>query len=195
MKLRMINSEDIRDVLRIYKPFVKNTPITFEYTVPSYKKFVKRVSKITGTYPWIVAELDGNIIGYAYTSRFRERAAFAWDAEVSVYIEDKYQGQGVGRALYQAVEDISRMQGIYNIYALITSTAKQSLDFHKALKYEYMYTLNNCGWKFDRWYSMACFVKTIGDFDKEPEPVIPIGYLDEGKIKKVLNKSAKLANI
>lgn len=61
MKLRMIKDEDIKDVLSIYRPYITNTPITFECTVPSYRKFVKRVHKNTATYPWLVAEVDGRL--------------------------------------------------------------------------------------------------------------------------------------
>ena len=78
MKLRMIRIDDVKGVQEVYKPFVKNTPITFEYNVPSYKKFVKRVEKVCETYPWVVAEVDGEIAGYTYASRFKERMAFTW---------------------------------------------------------------------------------------------------------------------
>lgn len=188
MKLRMIKEEDIKDVLSIYRPFITNTPITFEYTVPSYRKFVKRVHKICTTYPWLVAEIDGQVVGYAYTSRFKERAAFSWDAEFSVYIREEFHGQNIGRNLYCALEEISKLQGIYNIYSLITSTAKNSINYHKAMGFEYIYTLENCGWKFDHWYGLVFYHKKIGDFSKVPEPIIPIEYIEKEKIEAILEK-------
>ena len=97
MKLRMIKDEDIKDVLSIYRPYITNTPITFECTVPSYRKFVKRVHKITASYPWVVAESDGQIVGYAYTSRFRERAAFSWGVVFYVFLPKENKGHGVFR--------------------------------------------------------------------------------------------------
>lgn len=188
MKLRMIKDEDIKDVLSIYRPYITNTPITFECTVPSYRKFVKRVHKITASYPWVVAESDGQIVGYAYTSRFRERAAFSWDVEFSVYIRHEFQGQGIGSRLFAALEEISKLQGIYNIYSLITSTAKNSINYHKAMGFEYIYTLANCGWKFDHWYGLVFYHKKIGDFTKDPEPVIPIEYIEKQKMDAILEK-------
>ena len=188
IKLRMIKEDDIREVLSIYRPYVTNTPISFEYTVPSYRKFTKRVHKITATYPWIVAEINHQIVGYAYTGRFRERAAFAWDAEFSVYINEDFHGQGIGRRLYMATEEISKLQGIYNIYSLVTSTAKNSIGFHEAMGFERAAELKNCGWKFDHWYGLIYFQKKIGDFEKVPEQTIPIEFIEEKTLAEILEK-------
>ena len=188
MKLRMIRIDDVKGVQEVYKPFVKNTPITFEYNVPSYKKFVKRVEKVCETYPWVVAEVDGEIAGYAYASRFKERMAFTWDVETFIYVSEKSNSRGIGAALYSALEEILKMQGFYNMYAMITATAKNSISFHEKMGYQKVYTLEKCAWKFDQWYGMSCMEKRIGDFDTDPEPIIPIKIIDKKKIDKILDK-------
>lgn len=188
MKLRLIRESDIKDVLTIYKPFIKNTAITFEYTIPSLKKFRKRVEHVTAKHPWIVAEANGQIVGYAYAAVFKERMAFSWDVETSIYVPESAQMQGIGTALYGAMEEILKLQGFYNIYAIITSSAKRSLYFHEKMGYQPMYTLEHCGWKFDQWYGITCMCKTIADFNETPREIIPVKDLDKKDIEKILKK-------
>ena len=191
MKLRLINDNDIKDVLKIYKPYVKNTPITFEYTVPSPKKFKKRVRKITEKFPWIVAEVDGEIVGYAYASPFRDRAAYAWDVESSIYIREDAQEQSIGKYLYTALEELLKLQGIYNIYAIITSTAKNSLSFHEAMGYAHQFTIDRCGWKFDQWYGITCMCKTLADDNYKPEDFLCIKDIERKSIENILKKYSR----
>lgn len=188
MKLRMIKKDDIKGVQNIYKPFVKNTPITFEYNVPSYKKFIKRVEKVTETYPWIVAEVNGEIVGYAYAARFKERMAFTWDVETSIYVGEQFNTQGVGTALYGALEEILKLQGFYNMYAMVTSTAKNSLHFHESNGFKKVYEMEKCAWKFDQWYGLVCMGKQIADFDICPDSILPITIVEPKKIDKILKK-------
>lgn len=191
MKLRMIRPDDIKGVQEVYRPFVKNTPITFECDVPSYKKFVKRVEKTCVTYPWIVAEIDGEIVGFAYAARFKERMAFNWDVETYIYVSEKANDQGIGSALFNALEELLKVQGFYNLYAMITATAKHSIQFHEKMGFKRMYTLEKCGWKFDTWYGMICMEKKIGDFDKTPEPIMPIPIVDPKIIEQVFDKYSR----
>lgn len=188
MIIRPIRIDDVKEVQEVYKPFVRNTPITFEYNVPSYKKFVKRVEKTLETYPWIVAEIDGHIVGYAYAAKFKERMAFTWTAETYIYVAEMQNSQGVGTALYSALHDILKRQGFYNLYAMITSTAKRSIHFHEQMGYINLYTLEKCAWKFDNWYGMTCMEKKIGDFHETPEPIIPFKILDEAGLKDIFDK-------
>ena len=188
IKLRMIKEDDIREVLSIYRPYVTNTPISFEYTVPSYRKFTKRVHKITATYPWIVAEINHQIVGYAYTGRFRERAAFAWDAEFQCILMKIFTDRVLDAGFIWRQKKISKLQGIYNIYSLVTSTAKNSIGFHEAMGFERAAELKNCGWKFDHWYGLIYFQKKIGDFEKVPEQTIPIEFIEGKTLAEILEK-------
>lgn len=86
-KIRLAEPNDSRELLRIYEPYVKNTSITFEYEVPSEQEFQQRIQKVLLKYPWIVCEIDGRIAGYAYASQFRQRIAYTWTVELSIYID------------------------------------------------------------------------------------------------------------
>ena len=113
--IQVASPEDAPELLAIYAPYVRETAVTFEYDVPALEEFTQRVSRTLEKYPYLKAVKDGQIIGYAYASPFHTRAAYAWGAEGSVYVRQDLRRGGVGRALYQALEDALRMQNIYNI--------------------------------------------------------------------------------
>lgn len=102
--LRDAALRDVRDMLEIYRPYILETAYTFEYDVPSLEEFEARFRKITGAFPWLVWEEDGEILGYAYGSRAFERAAYQWDADLSIYLRRDCRGRGVGRQLYTELE-------------------------------------------------------------------------------------------
>ena len=87
VKLRIATVQDAAALLDIYAPYVENTAITFEYTVPSVREFEHRISNTLQTYPYLVAEIDNEIVGYTYASPFRERCAYQWAGEVSIYVK------------------------------------------------------------------------------------------------------------
>ena len=92
--IRPARLEDASEILKIYEPYIKKTTITFEYEVPSLEEFRGRMTGIIGAYPYLVCEADGKILAYAYAHRFHERAAYQWDAELSVYVEEEHMDWG-----------------------------------------------------------------------------------------------------
>lgn len=120
MILQLIKEEDVAEVLEIYAPYVQNTAITFEYEVPSLESFSERVHHYTEQYPWIVAKDHGKIVGYAYASLYRNREAYQWCCELSVYLRPEVQGRDLGRTLYSALMDLLTLQGYYMVYGVIT---------------------------------------------------------------------------
>ena len=169
--IRKADSVDAQRLLEIYSYYVTNTAITFEYDVPSMNEFESRIKHVTEKYPYIVAEKDGRIIGYAYAGVFKDRAAYDRSVEVTVYIDKSEQGQGVGRLLYQRLEMELRQIGITNLYACIgipSEIADEYLDFNSMQFHEHLgYTLagrfHKCGYKFGRWYDMVWLEKMIGE--------------------------------
>ena len=101
VKLRIATIQDAAALLDIYAPYVENTAITFEYTVPSVQEFEQRISNTLQTYPYLVAEIDNEIVGYTYASLFRERCAYQWAVEVSIYVKKTAKKMGIGKKLYQ----------------------------------------------------------------------------------------------
>ena len=109
--IRFARPSDIPAILDIYGPYVLNTAISFEYTVPGLEEFTQRFREITRQFPWLVWEEDGEILGYAYGSLPFGRAAYRWCAASSIYLAPNAQGRGIGRKLYTALETLLRKQG------------------------------------------------------------------------------------
>lgn len=168
--IRDANLKDTKELLEIYKPYVLNTVITFEYDVPALEEFADRIRKITERYPYLVAEFDGKIVGYAYASTFKDRAAYDWCVETSIYLADDSRGIGIGRKLYDALETRLKEQGILNANACITYAdfedeyhTNDSMHFHEKMGYKLVGRFHQCGYKFGRWYDMIWMEKMLGE--------------------------------
>ena len=170
VKVRTATIEDAEELLNIYAYYVKNTAITFEYEVPSIEEFQHRISKTLEKYPYLVIEKEGKIFGYAYAGALKERAAYGWCVELSIYLDNKAQKCGFGRILYEALENELKTQGYLNLYACIgypieedEYLTKNSAQFHEHLGYRKIGEFYRCGYKFERWYNMIWMEKIIGD--------------------------------
>ena len=119
--IRLARPDDAAALLEIYAPYVWDTAITFEYTPPSEEEFQRRILSVEERYPYLVAEQHGRIAGYAYASRFKERAAYDWDVETSIYLRMDERHHGLGWLLYEKLEAVLRLQGVVNLHACITS--------------------------------------------------------------------------
>ncbi|MCX4322990.1 MAG: GNAT family N-acetyltransferase [Lachnospiraceae bacterium] len=179
IKIRTAGIHDAQALLEIYAPYVRNTAITFEYEVPKLADFQKRIENTLKKYPYIVAEADGEILGYAYMGAFKERAAYDWSAEVSIYVKEDKHGNGVGRKLYAALEEISHAQHILNLNACIACSdmedgylTNDSVTFHSHMRYTMVGKFHQCGYKFGRWYDMVWMEKMVGEHPADPAPVI-----------------------
>ena len=179
MIIRTAALEDAKEILGIYAPYVEKTVITFEYEVPGLEEFQARMKRTLEKYPYIVAEKDGEILGYAYTGSFVGRAAYDWAVETTIYVKENKKKMGLGKMLYKALEDISRAQNILNMNACIgypetedEYLTKNSAQFHAHLGYRMVGTFHNCGYKFGRWYHMVWMEKMIGEHTDNPLPVI-----------------------
>lgn len=157
--IRFATADDVNQMLSIYAPYVETTTYTFEYTVPSQEAFLNRFTNYTQQLPWLVWEEDGTVLGYAYGSLPFERAAYAWCAEVSVYLAPRAHGRGIGKKLYAALEEIMWRQGYRTIYALITSENTGSLAFHEKVGYRFRAEFPKCGLKFGRWLGVIWMEK------------------------------------
>ena len=187
LRIRTATPDDAESLQAIYRPYVETTAITFEAAdaAPTVGQFRARIIATLDTYPWIVAERDGVICGYAYTGRFKARAAYDWAVETSLYVREDLRGLGIGRALHEQLERISIFQGIQNLNACITCTSRTddpyltdaSIRFHEVLGYTPVGTFHSCGFKFGRWYDMCWMEKHIGAHDGAPQPFIPFPEL------------------
>lgn len=173
MEIRVANERDASQLLNIYAPYVKHTAVTFEYDVPTVQEFEHRISSVLRKYPYLVAVLDGTVIGYAYASPFHERAAYAWSAELSVYVDQAYHRKGVGSMLYQKMEELLKQQHVTNLYACIAFPNPKSIAFHEGKGYRLIGHFTRCGYKLGRWWDMVWMEKMIGEHAGQPSPWIP----------------------
>lgn len=194
--IRVATTDDTKELLDIYAPYVTDTAISFEYDVPSLKEFEMRISNILEKYPYLIAEYDGEILGYAYTHAFVGRAAYDHAVETTIYLKKDKTKMGIGRILYEALERVTHVQNILNMNACIgypevpdEHLTLNSVQFHEHMGYRMVGTFHNCGYKFDTWYHMVWMEKIIGNHDSSPLPVIPFPDLNPEKIKHLLQFS------
>lgn len=168
MEIRTATINDAEELLEIYRPYVEDTAISFEYDVPTVEEFAGRIESIKKKYPYIVAVEDGKIIGYAYAGVFKGRAAYDHCVETTIYIKSDCKGKGIGRKLYEELEKELKAQGIRNLYACIAvcdvedeHLTNDSWHYHEHMGYELVGRFHKCGYKYDRWYDMIWMEKFI----------------------------------
>ena len=190
MVIRLAKEEDLPQILKIYAPYITDTTVSFEYTVPTEEEFAQRFSSITRQFPWLVWEENGEISGYAYGSAPFERAAYSWCAESSIYLAPHAKGRGIGRALQTALEEILTLQGYRILYALITSENAASLAFHKAVGFAPCAEFPGCGFKFGREHGVIWLQKNLNGTDVyENFPVSVKALVDSDRnINEILDK-------
>lgn len=171
--IRPATPADSRRLLEIYAPYVLHTAITFEYEVPSVAEFQNRITHTLEHYPYLVAVIGDTIVGYAYASAFKSRAAYDWSVETSIYIDEAFHQKGIGTALYARLEDLLKKQNVCNVCACIAYPNPGSVSFHEALGYTTVAHFHSSGYKFDTWYDMIWMEKQIHEHSVPPQPFIP----------------------
>lgn len=195
-RIRLATEQDALVLLSVYAPYVKDTVITFEYDVPSVAEFARRIREITAFYPWLVWEHNGEIIGYAYAHRHKERAAYQWGCELSVYLSPKAWGQGIGTALYKALVRILELQNVYNLYACITLPNDRSRRLHTSMGFTLCGIWHHSGYKHGAWHDVGWFERTCGQPHSDtqgreaslpalPEPLISVHDLDPAVLDSI----------
>lgn len=187
--LRSARPADAAALLEIYRPYVETTSITFETEVPAVEEFSRRIKAYSARYPYLVAEEDGVISGYAYAHAFHERAAYDFTAETSIYVSETAHGRHVGTALYTALLKLLTLQGVKNACAVITFPNIPSTAFHQAMGFEAGGILPDFGYKLGDWHSVAYLWKPLGDKNAAPAPLIPCPALDPAQVTEVLKEA------
>lgn len=176
----MAREADAAALLAVYLPYM-DTNITFEYTAPTLAEFTQRVRDTLRDYPYLLCEEGGQVLGYAYAHRLKSRAAYQWDAELSVYISDAACGRGIGRALYGALIDLLEAQGVRNVYGVITADNARSIAFHHSMGFTDAGTHHKTGYKNGSWLDVVWLEKRLGG-EEPPAPVRPIGALEAAAV-------------
>ena len=159
----------------IYGPYVTDGAVSFEEIAPTAAEFAARIARESRTHPWLVLEDAGRVVGYAYASEHRARAAYRWAADVAVYIDAAHHGRGAGRRLYAALLGLLRRQGMRAACAGIALPNEASIALHRSFGFELVGTYRAIAWKAGAWRDVALWQCRLapGDADPPPEPGPP----------------------
>jgi L-amino acid N-acyltransferase YncA len=172
--VRLATVDDGAACAAIYRPFVEATSISFELEPPTADDMAGRISRTIARTPWLVVEVDGVVRGYAYGTRHRDRAAYDWTVESTVYVDRAYAGRGIGRAAMTALLDVLRRQGFHLVVAGITQPNPASTGLHLALGFERVGEFGAIGWKQGRWHGVEWYGLELGPRDAAPTPIRPL---------------------
>ena len=168
MIFRFATVQDSATLLEIYAQYIE-TPITFECALPTEQAFADRIHRIVQEYPYLVWEDDsGRVLGYAYAHRQMERAAYQWNAELSIYLDRAHTSQGWGKKMYLALMDL--------------------LALHACLGFQRLGTYHNTGYKCGRWHDVAWFEKALSPYEYAPRPIVGIQAVPQAEKDAVLRK-------
>ncbi len=183
MTIEPVVVSDAEAILSIYSPYVLGSAVTFEYDVPGVDEFRERIKNISTKFPYVKAvDESSRILGYAYASTFKNRRAYDWCVETSIYVERGFRRAGLGAALYGELEKRLQKMGILNLNACITfpkgesdpHLSKDSVKFHEKMGFKMVGMFHDCGYKFDTWYNMVWMEKMIGEH-RVPQPPVRFG--------------------
>jgi len=168
--IRPSRDEDLDAITRIYGHHVLHGTGTFETTPPTLAEMTARRADVLGKgLPWLVAEEDGQVLGFAYGNWFKPRPAYRFSVEDSIYMDPAAHRKGLGRALLAELLAVLERTGTRKVMAVIGDSANAgSIGVHKALGFEPVGVVQSCGWKFDRWLDIVLMQKTLGAGDSTP---------------------------
>lgn len=180
--IRPATPADAPAMLAIYAPYVEQTTVSSEYEAPSLEEFCTRIRQVTAKLPWLACEIDGKIAGYGYASPHRTRAAYQWSVETSIYVAPEFHRRGIASALYEALFELLRMQGYYNIFVGITSPNERSMKFHKSMGFIISGAYQNSMYKFGQWRDVLWMGKQLRAHDSVPQPTVPFPALRDSAV-------------
>ncbi|HUW39824.1 MAG TPA: GNAT family N-acetyltransferase [Rectinemataceae bacterium] len=171
--MRIAEARDAAAMAEIYRPYVEGTSVTFEEEAPSAEEMASRIARVGSAYPWLVHEEGGRVLGYAYASKHRERAAYRWSLETSVYVREDCRGRGIGSALYASLIPLLRELGIVNLYGVITLPNPGSLALHAKFGFAPLCTFRDVGYKGGGWRDVGWMVLALRDPGASPAEPAP----------------------
>lgn len=163
MIIRDVTLDDAERILEIYAPHVVASAVSFELELPDINSFKERIRAYTSKYPWFVAIENDVIVGYAYASAYRERKAYQYCVETSVYVAEEAQQRGVAKKLYDTLFDALKKAGFTQAFAVITQPNEKSVAFHSAQGFESFALFEKVGFKFDQWHDVLWMRRFIQD--------------------------------
>ena len=176
-RIRPAGASDAPAIADIYRPAVVGSPISFEYDAPHAEEMGRRIAQLTPRFPWLVSEVDGIVMGYAYAGPHRERHAYQWSVDVSAYVHADARRAGVARALYSSLFAVLVLQGFRNACAGITLPNDASVGFHTALGFTPVGVYRKVGYKLGAWHDVGWFERELAPRVHEPPAPTPLSAI------------------
>ena len=189
MSIRFALPEDAPALHAIYAPYVSDTAVSFEYQPPGPETFAQRIENTRRQYPYLVWEEKGQPLGYAYAGRLRQRQAYDWDVELSVYVDPSAQRRGVGSSLYRCLLDLLTWQGVRWAYGVVTLPNPGSDALHRRLGFQLIARFPEMGYKMGKWWDIGWYLKELTAPASPPRPVIPL-QPDHPRVREILAQYA-----
>lgn len=185
-------ARDAARILGVYRPYIEQTAITFDWDVPSEADFARRVRGIADAFPVLLLEVDGELAGFAYAHGMSDKAAFDWNAELTVYMDMSRRGLGLGRPLYALLIRLLERQGYVNLYAVITGSNAESIEMHERMGFVLDAVHARTGYKFGAWHDTVWMRKRLRE--GAPGKIVPVGALDpEDVAREILSAQEEAA--
>ena len=161
LSIRPVTNKDAQACLNLYSKYVVNSAVSFELEAPSLEEFSGRIDAIANRFPYLIAEENGRVIGYAYASAYRDRLAYQWNVEVSIYVEDDKKKSGIASSLYTELFSELKRIHICKAFAVIALPNEASVNFHSKMGFEKFATYQNVGFKLNQWHDVLWMEKNI----------------------------------
>lgn len=194
--IRLATEQDAAAIQAIYAPYVRETVVSFELEPPDTATIQERIRRISELFPWLVCEHHDSVVGYAYASRHRERPAYQWSVDVTVYVQRGLHRSGVGRGLYTSLIEMLRLQGFFNAYAGIALPNDASIGLHRALGFQPIGVYEHVGYKLGKWHSVAWMGLTLQEPPELPDPPRPLAaILDQPETRAALSSGLSVIRL
>lgn len=177
--IRVAQPSDAEAIAAIYAPVVRDTAISFEVEPPTVDEMRRRIAATLQTHPWLVAERDRQVIGYAHAGRHKDRAAYRWSVDFTAYVDERARRSGAGRALYEKLIVILRRQGFHAAFAGIALPNDASVGLHEAVGFRPLGIYREVGFKHGQWRDVGWWRLALSDTTAAPAEPIAFAALVE----------------
>ena len=190
VQIRQARPEDAAQVAEICADYVTNTTAALDTEPPTAEQIEEKIRSIGEYYPFLVCELNGKVVAYAYAFRRFEESSFDWSVFLSTFVSAAVGSKGIGRALLEVLEGVLRTMGVVNLYSLASSNS-QSEYFHMARGFTEAGRLREALYKQGKWRDLVYYQKSLALHDKDPAPVRPMGVLEEAELETLFRRAER----
>jgi len=160
--IRNVRESDIPEIIEIYNPFITKTTVSFEEEPVSAQEMQRRIRQVQDQgLPWYCIEVEDKVAGYAYASRWRERPAYRFTVETTIYLSPTYTGRGIGRSLFSTLLEQVRALGMHQVIAVITLPNPASVSLHEKLGFRKVAHFSEVGYKFNQWLDVGYWQRAL----------------------------------